>query len=118
MASCTRALSVCFPTSNLDTSAVRYGCRARTHQLHKQPFAQFGDELSLIDRFRMYSGPTRLASVNVGFRKRRSFKSENSRSAASLDLTFAVAGATAADGRQRESNGAPASSRSRLVTLT
>lgn len=60
---------------------------AATWNLHKQPFAQFGDELTLIDRFRMYSGPTRLSNVNGWFRERRPLCSESSRSAVSLKLT-------------------------------
>lgn len=71
---------------------------AATWNLHKLPFAQFGDESSLIDRFRMYSGPTRLSNLNGWFRERRPLCSESSRSAASLERSLTVAAPLSAQG--------------------
>lgn len=68
---------------------------------NKQPFAQFGDGLSLNDRLRMYSRPMRLSNVNGRFRERRSLCSESSRSAASLHWALAQRRRMSALGRKR-----------------
>lgn len=80
------------------------GRTAPTRRLSKQPLAQLGDELSLTDRFGMYSEPTRLLNVNGGFRAPRSLSAEISKSAVSLVRTFLGEIAMTAPGRVRESN--------------
>jgi hypothetical protein len=60
---------------------------------------EFAGALSLVDRFRWYSGPTRLSNVSGGFREQRLLSSESPRSAASLQLTVAATHRTPTTGR-------------------
>lgn len=62
----------------------RFERRALTHRLNKRPLAQFGDEISMVDLFRMYSGPTRSTNVNGWVCALRSLGAEMSKSATSL----------------------------------